>query len=93
VDDQQVNVKLAVKILDKLGYTSTTSSALDGKEAVQLITEQKQHFDLILMDRHMPVLDGCSASEQILNYYQLQLPEVSPPIIIAMTASAMEADR
>jgi signal transduction histidine kinase len=54
VDDNPVNRKLAAKLLERLGFESTT--AADGKEACAIIGQED--FDLILMDCMMPIMDG-----------------------------------
>ncbi|OUW17577.1 MAG: hypothetical protein CBD18_04270 [Opitutales bacterium TMED158] len=61
VDDNEVNCKVAVRFLKKLGYTS--SVAHDGAEAVEAVIEG--NYDLILMDCQMPVLDGYEATRRI----------------------------
>ncbi len=92
VDDNAINLKVAMAMLTKLGYQGTTAS--DGQEAVaamaQVMTSQDraQHFAAILMDANMPVMDGYAATRQLLAQYG----GATPPII-ALTASAMEEDR
>jgi CheY-like chemotaxis protein len=50
---------------------------------------QRQHYDVILMDVHMPEMDGIEATRQIFSMLQ---PD-EHPYIIAMTAAAMQEDR
>ncbi len=83
VEDNKINQLLAIKILNKLGYTPTTAN--HGGEALTLV--KNQNFDLIFMDIQMPVLDGVAATQAIRG---LPIPQ---PIIIAMTANAMPGDR
>ena len=85
VEDNRVNQKLAIRMLNKLGYTADL--AVNGREAVELV--QQQTYDVVFMDVQMPELDGISATRQIRS----MLTEVQQPIIIAMTANAMEGDR
>ncbi len=61
VDDGEVNRLLAVSQLERLGYATATAS--NGLEAVDMAAAQ--HFDAILMDWHMPVLDGVDAARRI----------------------------
>ncbi len=82
-EDNPVNQKLAERVLTKLGYTP--SKALNGKEAVDAVQQHK--YDVILMDVQMPVMDGLEATQ---NIRMLKQPQ---PIIIAVTANAMQGDK
>ncbi|MBN1806861.1 MAG: response regulator [Sedimentisphaerales bacterium] len=81
VEDDNVNLKTVIAMLKKLGLE--TEIARNGKEAVQKATEG--HFDLILMDIHMPVMNGYEATKA-LRKEGLKIP------IIALTASVMKND-
>jgi signal transduction histidine kinase/CheY-like chemotaxis protein/streptogramin lyase len=83
VEDNHVNQKLADRILSKLGYSAV--KALNGREGVEAFIQK--HYDIILMDVQMPVMDGYEATEKIRERKGKQ------PIIIAMTANAMQGDR
>ena len=83
-EDNAVNQKVALAMLGKLGYEATVVA--DGAQAVEAI--QTEHFDAILMDMQMPVLDGLSATRQIR---ELDLDE--QPWIIALTANALASDQ
>jgi len=83
-EDNQVNQKLALRILDQMGYRADVAS--NGIEAVESIERQK--YDVILMDVQMPEMDGLDATRNIRKLTQLVQPH-----IIAMTANAMEGDR
>jgi len=91
-DDNVVNLKVACGILSRLGYDSAT--AADGMEAVSAVaanmelTDPLERFGVILMDLHMPKMDGLDATRII----QQQFGENAPPII-ALTADASTADR
>lgn len=82
-EDNPVNMKLAERVLSKLGYTPET--AWNGLEALEAL--QKSQYNLVLMDVQMPQMDGLEATQKIR---QLQIPQ---PRIIAMTANAMQGDR
>ncbi|MCA9777338.1 MAG: response regulator, partial [Candidatus Eremiobacteraeota bacterium] len=61
VDDNEVNLKVARRYLEKLGCRVTT--AADGQQALDTVSEHD--FDLILMDCQMPVMTGIEATERI----------------------------
>jgi CheY-like chemotaxis protein len=81
VDDVEVNIVIAEFMLED--YDVQVDSAFDGKQALEMV--QKEHFDLILMDHMMPVMDGVEATRAIR---ALDGP-ASKVAIIAMTANAI----
>jgi len=83
-EDNAVNQKLALRLLEQMGYRADVAS--NGLEAVESI--QRQFYDAILMDVQMPEMDGLDATRNIR-----KLTSVKQPRIIAMTANAMEGDR
>jgi CheY-like chemotaxis protein/HPt (histidine-containing phosphotransfer) domain-containing protein len=84
VDDNLLNQQVVQELLTMESFAVTTAS--NGHEAVKTI--RKKVFDAVLMDIHMPVMDGLAATREIRNDLRFNtLP------IIAMTASAMAADR
>ncbi|PIK14857.1 PAS domain S-box protein [Halobacteriovorax sp. JY17] len=83
VEDNLVNQKVVCRLLSKLGITAEV--AANGQECLEALRKQK--FDLVLMDCHMPVLDGFEATRAILKEYK-----EDRPYIIAVTASAMSED-
>jgi signal transduction histidine kinase/ActR/RegA family two-component response regulator len=85
VEDNRVNQKIATKMLEPIDALVTC--ALNGKEAVEIF--RKNHFDLILMDCQMPIMDGFEATKLIR---ELEVNSSRIPII-AVTANAMEGDR
>lgn len=88
VEDNVVNQKLAVNLLELDGHDVTVAS--DGQFALDLITEGEV-FDLILMDVQMPRLDGYQAAAKIRHW---EAERSAPPNrIVAMTAHAMSGDR
>lgn len=85
-EDNEVNQKLAVGMLVKAGHRITVVN--NGKEAVEIL--EKNSFDLILMDVHMPEMDGFEATKNIREK-EKETDKHIP--IIAMTALAMQGDR
>ena len=84
-EDNLVNRKVMLRILERLGYEADVAS--NGEEVVEAV--RTHAYDVILMDLQMPVLDGIQATQQLRadpNY-------ATAPYIIAMTAAATELDR
>jgi PAS domain S-box-containing protein len=84
-EDQPVNLKLLVRILERLGYAADTAE--NGAEAVQAISRQR--YDVVLMDLQMPVMDGIAATRRI---HELVAAD-QLPVIIAVTAFARDEDK
>jgi len=82
-EDNIVNQKLAIKMLNKLGYQPHLAG--NGKEVMEMISHE--HYDIILMDVQMPEMDGLEATRMIRTCLDVQ------PVIIAMTANVMMGDR
>ena len=88
VEDNPVNQKLAVAVLQKGGYT--VELAVNGQEAVDAV-KTRGPFGAVLMDMQMPVMDGLEATQSIRRWEQATGMHRLP--IIAMTANAMSGDR
>ena len=87
-EDNAVNRLVIEAMLGKLGHRVSVKE--NGQEAVGAILND-EHFDLVLMDLSMPVLDGCGATEQIRRWEaENQRPRLP---IIAFTAGAFDEDR
>lgn len=82
-EDNEVNQLLILKILDRLGYKPALAKT--GTEIIGLLA--RKYYDLILMDIHLPEMDGMEATRYIRAHNTKQ------PRIVAMTASAMLEDR
>ncbi|MEQ8784714.1 MAG: response regulator [Pirellulaceae bacterium] len=85
-EDNQVNQKLAVGVLGKLGCEVVVAE--NGRQAVA--AWQSQDFDVVLMDVQMPELDGFQATAEIR---EREANTGKRALIIAMTAHAMSGDR
>ena len=85
VEDNPVNRKVALTMLGKLGYPAEV--ATNGLDAVQAL--ERNHYQVILMDCQMPVMDGFEATRRI----RQQHPGPGRVPIIALTANSMEGDR
>ena len=88
VEDNDVNREIAYTILTQSGYI--VDQATDGKKAVEKFAgEAPGFYDAILMDVHMPVMDGYSAAKTIR---AMELPHRPRVPIIALSANAFETD-
>jgi CheY-like chemotaxis protein len=84
-EDNVVNQKLALRLLQQMGYRADVAS--NGLEAIECVG--RQPYDLVLMDVQMPEMDGLEASRRIVAKW----PDGQRPRIVAMTANAMQGDR
>jgi len=85
VDDNVINRKVASSLLGDYGFVS--DEAVDGIDALEKL--EKKEYDLVLMDVHMPAMDGITAAKRLREHGTLNT--VIP--IIALTADAMSGDR
>lgn len=83
-EDNTINQKLMRKTLSYYGYT--VDIVANGLEVLEAL--ERQTYDLIFMDIQMPEMDGLEATRRIVEKYKENRPK-----IIAMTASALGADR
>jgi len=87
VEDDTVNAIIAKKALMKSGHQVT--HVADGQKAIEVYAQAPDSFDIILMDHHMPILDGVEATKQLIEQYGAD----NLPPIIALTANAMDGER
>jgi len=86
VEDNPINLLVAETLLTQWGMEVT--SAEDGWTAVNLVEAQPDAFDVVLMDVHMPGMDGIEATRLLRkNFDSARLP------IIAQTAAALSFER
>jgi len=84
-EDEQVNRRMITALLNK--HDIQVTAVQNGKEALDAL--EKDHFDIVLMDIQMPVMDGVTAMQAIRESGQ----EYSSMPIVALTAHAMSGDR
>jgi PAS domain S-box-containing protein len=84
-EDNEVNQKLALRMLGKLGFMADVAE--NGSEVIECLKNKR--YDLILMDIQMPVMDGLEATNRIMDMF----PAGRRPPIIAMTANVLPGDR
>jgi signal transduction histidine kinase/ActR/RegA family two-component response regulator len=85
-EDNEVNQVVVSRMLERAGHT--VAIAADGQQAVEMCSGGA--FDLVLMDVHMPVLDGFEATARIR---EMDRSKAIHRPIIALTANAMNGDR
>jgi signal transduction histidine kinase/DNA-binding response OmpR family regulator/HPt (histidine-containing phosphotransfer) domain-containing protein len=84
-EDHLVNQKIALLILQRLGYRADVAG--NGLEVLAAL--QRQPYDVVLLDVQMPEMDGLEAAKRICQQWERQ----RRPYLIAMTANAMQGDR
>ncbi len=87
VEDDNVNAMIAKKALRDSGHIVT--HVTDGQKAIDEFCVSPKRYDIILMDHHMPIMDGIQAT---IKLHEMFDAEELPPII-ALTANAMDGER
>ena len=87
MEDYVNNQRVALAGLRRLGYDADVAE--NGQEALNRLLDSSNQYAAVLMDWHMPQMDGIEATKRIR---QLQDPLCHIPII-GMTANAMKGDR
>jgi CheY-like chemotaxis protein len=84
-EDSEVSRAVAVDVVQRLGHTVDVAG--DGYEVIEAL--DRQQYDVILMDMHMPRMDGLAATREVC----LRWPPDRRPRIIALSASELPEDR
>lgn len=87
-EDQETNAEILIYLLEMEGVSSEWAE--NGKLALEMFEKNEVgHYDAILMDMRMPVMDGVTAAQEIR---KLDRPDAATIPIIALTANAFEED-
>ena len=85
VEDNELNMEIAETILTEVGFV--VENAENGKEALdRFLASEPGHYQAVLMDLQMPVMDGYTAAKEIRNSTH---PQALTVPVIALTANAL----
>ncbi|WP_141330735.1 ATP-binding protein [Myxococcus sp. AB025B] len=85
VEDNPINQKVGLRLFKKLGYDADVAG--NGVESLSAL--ERERYDVVFMDVHMPQMDGLEATRRI----RADAPRYGSPRIIAMTASVIQGDK
>ncbi len=85
VEDHRANQIVVQRMLERMGYRADVAAT--GTEAIEAL--ERQPYDVVFMDMHMPDMDGLAATRAIRSRW----PEERQPHIVAFTAAAFAEDR
>jgi len=93
VDDNAFNLRIAITLLEDLGYSIVTAS--NGKESIEVaeresLNTEEEFFKIIFMDCQMPVMDGYQATQILKD--KMMKNEIPLTPIVAITANKNEKD-
>ena len=88
VDDSLLDRKLNARALENADFECEILQAVDGEDALRVLTENREDINLILLDWQMPKVDGLEFMRAVVN-----VPEVADIPIIMITASNTEENR
>ena len=86
VEDNPVNVRVALRMLERLGWRVTCAG--NGREALEILS--RRTFEVAFMDCQMPELDGYEATRELR---RLESGTGRHQVVVAMTANAMQGDQ
>jgi CheY-like chemotaxis protein len=84
VDDSTYNIFVIEELLKQLGDWVQVDSALNGQLALDLVASN--HYDVILLDLHMPVLDGYETAKQLRHLHQTGTISMASTKVVALSA-------
>ncbi len=92
-EDNDINALVALRMLERSDCSVTHVTT--GRDAVAAVLEPAsgKMFDLVLMDMHMPIMDGIEATRVIRDHFDSMPDVVQRPTIVALTANAFAEDR
>ncbi len=84
-EDNVVNQKVIIRLLDRIGYRA--DAVANGLEVISALS--RSQYDIVLMDVQMPEMDGYEATRKVRE----TIPSDCQPYIVAITANATDQDR
>ena len=89
-EDNLVNQKVALRLLDRLGLDAdVVEDGAQTPDALRRAVGEGRPYEAVLMDIQMPVMSGLEATERL----RAELPREAQPFVVALTANALDGDR